>query len=94
MSSHVNTNSPKKGGKDNVSTLRAHKILKRSKRAVKNFLKIFCVKLRHITYVSRVRRLEGALQSGVGGQMQESNREEDLYRDFVEIIIVVIFLRL
>ena len=68
------------------------KILKRSKRAVKNFLKNFRVKLRHITYVSRVRRLEGALQFYVGGQIQESNREEELYRDSVEIIIFVTFL--
>ena len=52
------------------------KIFERSKRVVKNSLKNFCVKLRHITYVSRVRRLEGALQFCVGGQILESNREE------------------
>ena len=51
---------------------------------VKNSLKNFCVKLRHITYVSRVRRLKGALPLYVGGQIQESNREEELYQNFCQ----------
>ena len=52
------------------------KILKGAREWSKILLRNFCAEVRYITYVSRVRRLEGALQFCVGGQILESNREE------------------